>query len=141
MIRVTCSHCGVKLNAKDDDAERQLEPEPDVDQHSDEREPDRRLGLVLEIGADCGPDALGAEQGELAEGRRLLDVGADALGDALDGVELVEAGIVVAAAERVGDRAAAGGEALLELGSTHPDVVVLDADLSGSTKTKAFGSL
>lgn len=31
------------------------------------------------------------------------------------------------------------GEALLELGVTHPDVVVLDADLSGSTKTKAFG--
>ncbi|MDA1266052.1 MAG: transketolase family protein [Planctomycetota bacterium] len=31
------------------------------------------------------------------------------------------------------------GEALLELGKTNPDVVVLDADLSGSTKTKAFG--
>mgnify|MGYP001792051695 CR=1 FL=1 len=33
----------------------------------------------------------------------------------------------------------ASGEALLELGQSHPDVVVLDADLSGSTKTKAFG--
>ena len=31
------------------------------------------------------------------------------------------------------------GEALLELGKSNPDVVVLDADLSGSTKTKAFG--
>lgn len=31
------------------------------------------------------------------------------------------------------------GEALLELGAKNPDVVVLDADLSGSTKTKAFG--
>ena len=31
------------------------------------------------------------------------------------------------------------GKALLELGETRPDVVVLDADLSGSTKTKAFG--
>jgi len=31
------------------------------------------------------------------------------------------------------------GEALLELGASNPDVVVLDADLSGSTKTKAFG--
>lgn len=31
------------------------------------------------------------------------------------------------------------GEALLELGNTQDDVVVLDADLSGSTKTKAFG--
>lgn len=31
------------------------------------------------------------------------------------------------------------GEALLELGQSHPQVVVLDADLSGSTKTKAFG--
>lgn len=31
------------------------------------------------------------------------------------------------------------GEALLELGQSRPDVVVLDADLSGSTKTKAFG--
>lgn len=30
------------------------------------------------------------------------------------------------------------GEALLELGASNPDVVVLDADLSGSTKTKAF---
>ncbi len=30
------------------------------------------------------------------------------------------------------------GEALLALGKTHPDVVVLDADLSGSTKTKSF---
>lgn len=30
------------------------------------------------------------------------------------------------------------GEALLALGKTHPDVVVLDADLSGSTKTKGF---
>ncbi|MDB2575951.1 transketolase family protein, partial [Planctomycetota bacterium] len=29
--------------------------------------------------------------------------------------------------------------ALLELGASNPDVVVLDADLSGSTKTKAFG--
>ena len=34
---------------------------------------------------------------------------------------------------------AAYGEALLELGASNPDVVVLDADLSGSTKTKAFG--
>ena len=33
----------------------------------------------------------------------------------------------------------ASGEALLELGQSHPDVVVLDADLSGSTKTTAFG--
>ena len=31
------------------------------------------------------------------------------------------------------------GKALLELGESRPDVVVLDADLSGSTKTKAFG--
>ncbi|MFT5732579.1 MAG: transketolase [Planctomycetota bacterium] len=31
------------------------------------------------------------------------------------------------------------GEALLELGEANPKVVVLDADLSGSTKTKAFG--
>ncbi len=31
------------------------------------------------------------------------------------------------------------GEALLELGTSHENVVVLDADLSGSTKTKAFG--
>lgn len=31
------------------------------------------------------------------------------------------------------------GEALLELGKAREDVVVLDADLSGSTKTKAFG--
>ena len=31
------------------------------------------------------------------------------------------------------------GEALLELGRTREDVVVLDADLSGSTKTKKFG--
>lgn len=31
------------------------------------------------------------------------------------------------------------GEALLELGQSNPNVVVLDADLSGSTKTKAFG--
>ncbi len=31
------------------------------------------------------------------------------------------------------------GEALLELGASNSDVVVLDADLSGSTKTKAFG--
>jgi transketolase len=31
------------------------------------------------------------------------------------------------------------GEALLELGASRDDVVVLDADLSGSTKTKAFG--
>ena len=31
------------------------------------------------------------------------------------------------------------GEALLELGASNPEVVVLDADLSGSTKTKAFG--
>lgn len=31
------------------------------------------------------------------------------------------------------------GEALLELGRSRPEVVVLDADLSGSTKTKAFG--
>ncbi len=31
------------------------------------------------------------------------------------------------------------GEALLELGREREDVVVLDADLSGSTKTKAFG--
>lgn len=30
------------------------------------------------------------------------------------------------------------GEALLALGKSHPDVVVLDADLSGSTKTKGF---
>lgn len=31
------------------------------------------------------------------------------------------------------------GEALLELGAERDDIVVLDADLSGSTKTKAFG--
>ena len=31
------------------------------------------------------------------------------------------------------------GKALLELGEEMPDVCVLDADLSGSTKTKAFG--
>jgi transketolase len=31
------------------------------------------------------------------------------------------------------------GKALLELGSAQEDIVVLDADLSGSTKTKAFG--
>ncbi|MFT7668300.1 MAG: transketolase [Planctomycetota bacterium] len=30
------------------------------------------------------------------------------------------------------------GEALLQLGASHTDVVVLDADLSGSTRTKAF---
>lgn len=32
------------------------------------------------------------------------------------------------------------GEALLELGGQRDDIVVLDADLSGSTKTKAFAS-
>lgn len=31
------------------------------------------------------------------------------------------------------------GQTLVELGKTHPDVVVLDADLSKSTKTAAFG--
>ena len=31
------------------------------------------------------------------------------------------------------------GEALLELGEERQDIIVLDADLSGSTKTKAFG--
>jgi transketolase len=31
------------------------------------------------------------------------------------------------------------GEALLELGTRHPDVVALDADLAGSTKSAAFG--
>ena len=31
------------------------------------------------------------------------------------------------------------GEMLLELGALHPDIVVLDADLSGSTRTKKFG--
>ena len=31
------------------------------------------------------------------------------------------------------------GEALLELGAERDDILVLDADLSGSTKTKAFG--
>ncbi len=31
------------------------------------------------------------------------------------------------------------GEVLLELGESCPDLVVMDADLSGSTKTKAFG--
>ncbi len=31
------------------------------------------------------------------------------------------------------------GETLLQLGAERPDIVVLDADLSGSTKTKAFG--
>jgi len=34
---------------------------------------------------------------------------------------------------------AAYGQALLELGNQHQDVVVLDADLSGSTKTAVFG--
>ncbi|MDP6741041.1 MAG: hypothetical protein QF404_13615, partial [Planctomycetota bacterium] len=34
---------------------------------------------------------------------------------------------------------AAYGEALLALGGQRDDVVVFDADLSGSTKTKAFG--
>ena len=33
------------------------------------------------------------------------------------------------------------GKALLELGAERDDVVVLDADLSGSTKTKAFGGV
>lgn len=40
-------------------------------------------------------------------------------------------------ARRVATRVAYG-EALLELGAARDDVVVLDADLSGSTKTKAF---
>ena len=31
------------------------------------------------------------------------------------------------------------GEMLVELGSRHEDIVVLDADLSGSTRTKKFG--
>lgn len=31
------------------------------------------------------------------------------------------------------------GEVLLEIGKENPDVVVLDADLSGSTKTRSFG--
>jgi transketolase len=31
------------------------------------------------------------------------------------------------------------GEMLLELGAEHPEIVVLDADLSGSTRTKKFG--
>jgi transketolase len=31
------------------------------------------------------------------------------------------------------------GQTLLELGGTNPDVVVLDADLSGSTKSAMFG--
>ena len=31
------------------------------------------------------------------------------------------------------------GETLKRLGSTHPDIVVLDADLSKSTKTEVFG--
>jgi len=30
------------------------------------------------------------------------------------------------------------GEALVELGGINKDIVVLDADLSGSTKTKEF---
>ena len=31
------------------------------------------------------------------------------------------------------------GKALVELGKTHPNVVVLDADLAKSTKSEAFG--
>ena len=30
------------------------------------------------------------------------------------------------------------GEALVELGASHPELVVMDADLSGSTKTGMF---
>ena len=33
---------------------------------------------------------------------------------------------------------AAYGDALVELGARYPDLVVLDADLSGSTMTKGF---
>ena len=32
------------------------------------------------------------------------------------------------------------GTVLKELGETNPDIVVLDADLSGSTKTALFGN-
>ena len=32
------------------------------------------------------------------------------------------------------------GEVLVELGKENPDIVVLDADLSSSTKTAGFGS-
>jgi transketolase len=40
--------------------------------------------------------------------------------------------------DRMLDIPAAFGEALLEAGETHPDVVVLDADLSDSCQTEAF---
>ena len=32
------------------------------------------------------------------------------------------------------------GKALVELGALHPEIVVLDADLSGSTMTKEFAN-
>ena len=46
--------------------------------------------------------------------------------------------LAVGGAQAVATRVAYG-EALLELGGERDDIVVLDADLSGSTKTKAFG--
>lgn len=49
----------------------------------------------------------------------------------------LEAPVKSESAPKVATREAYG-KALLRLGETRPDVVVLDADLSGSTKTKAF---
>lgn len=42
-------------------------------------------------------------------------------------------------AEKIATRAAYG-KALVELADQEPDLVVLDADLSGSTMTKEFGT-
>ena len=43
-------------------------------------------------------------------------------------------------AERIATRASYG-KALVELGAENPDIVVLDADLSGSTQTKKFADV
>ena len=43
-------------------------------------------------------------------------------------------------AEKIATRASYG-KALVELGAENPDIVVLDADLSGSTQTKKFADV
>ena len=43
-------------------------------------------------------------------------------------------------AEKIATRASYG-RALVELGAENPDIVVLDADLSGSTQTKKFADV
>ena len=69
---------------------RQLESDPDIYQHADERKADRQHCLLLQIRADRRANAFGTEQRECADRRVVLEIGSCGLAQGFNIRELIE---------------------------------------------------